>query len=116
MKALKILRNNIPIIESVPLADAMIDRMIGLMFKEEKSVATGLFIDPCKSIHTFFMKFALDVAFIDSKGKVVKVIYAMKPWRLTRTYFTASAVLEVKAGLLPRDLARGDQLEVICIS
>lgn len=116
MRAVKVVREGKTLFESVPIAEAMIDRMIGLMFKKEAVVPTGLFIEPCKSIHTFFMKFPLDVAFINSKGKVVKVIFAMKPWRLTRTYFTASSVLEVRAGLLPRDLAQGDQLEVICIS
>ncbi len=116
MRAVKIVKDKKTIFESVPVAQSMLDRMIGLMFKDEKVVPTGLFIDPCKSIHTFFMKFSLDVAFINSKGKVVKVIFGMKPWRLTRTYFTASSVIEVRAGLLPKDLAQGDQLEVICIS
>lgn len=116
MRAVKVVRNKTTILENLPLAEAMLDRMIGLMFKDEGQVKSGLFIDPCKSIHTFFMKFALDVAFVDSKGKVVRVIFGMKPWRLTRTYFTASSVIEVRAGLLPKDLARGDQLEVICIN
>lgn len=116
MRKVEILRNKTKIISDVGLAENMIDRMIGLMFKDESLVAAGLFLDPCKSIHTFFMKFSLDVAFLDSKNQIIRVIYGMRPWRMTRTYFTASAVLEVKAGLLPKDLVRGEQLEVVCIN
>lgn len=116
MKKVTIVRNSTEIVSNVGWAQSFFDRLVGLMFKEEKDVASGLLIEPCKSIHTFFMKFSLDVAFLDSKNKVVRVIYGMRPWRMTRTYFTASTVLEVRAGLLPKDLSRGDQLEVVCIS
>ena len=100
-------------IRNVNLADNLISRTIGLMFKKTLTGTSGLLIKPCNSIHTFFMFFDLDVLFISSSGEIVKIIRGMKPWRMSWIYFRASQVLELKAGSLPGDVKSGMKVEVI---
>ena len=98
--------------ENILVADTMISRLVGLMFKEKIPDGEGLLIDPCNSIHTFFMRYNLDVVFIGSDNRVIKIIRNLPPWRMTRIYFSASKTLELPAGKLPQDLIEGDNLEV----
>ena len=97
------------------LAEDFMSRLIGLMFKAKIEGADGLMIDPCRSIHTFFMRYSIDVVFISQKNSVVKIIRDLKPWRLTWIYWRATKTLELPAGNLPQDLKVGDQLEVISV-
>ena len=98
------------ICERVKMANTMDERMIGLMMKKDLVGYDGLLIVPCNSIHTFFMRMNIDVLFLDKKNKIVKIIYDMKPWRLTGIYFKAHQVLEMKAGTLSRNIKIGDTL------
>ena len=91
-------------------------RMKGLMFSSDLPGCDGFLISPCNSIHTFFMRYPLDIVFLDNKFKVVKVFYNLNPWRMTRIYFTSHQVLEMKAGTLKKNLNQGDTLEAVCIS
>ncbi len=62
-------------------------------------------------IHTFFMRFALDLVFLDRGGRIVRILSAVKPWRLTAPVFGASFVLELAAGAAQRSCARvGDEI------
>jgi uncharacterized membrane protein (UPF0127 family) len=94
------------------MAESLISRLIGLMFKQRLEGADGLLIDPCRSIHTFFMRYSLDIVFISKDNKIIKIIRDMKPWRVTWIYFRASKTLELPAGNLPVDLKEGDSLEI----
>ena len=102
----KILSNDILI------ADTLVTRLIGLMFKKQLTGAEGLLINPCNSIHTFFMRYSLDIIFLSSDNKVIKIIRDLKPWRMTWIYFRAKKTLELPAGKLPSDVKEGDVLEV----
>jgi len=98
------------------LATVMIDRMIGLMFRKKMDGFDALIIEDCKSIHTCFMKYPIDVVFIDRKNKIVKIKNNIKPWRVTPIYFSASKAIEFTSGSVSSDFKIGDQLEVICIN
>lgn len=98
------------------IADSFFLRAKGLMFAKDLNPYDAMLITPCNSIHTFFMNFDLDVVFLNKKNHVVKIIRHLKPWRMTRPYFKASQVLELKAGTLALDLKEGDQLERVCIN
>lgn len=98
--------------EKILVADSLWARLVGLMFQKELRGADGLMLDPCRSIHTFFMRYSLDVVFLNSRNEIIKIIRGMKPWRVTWIYFRASKTLELPAGKLPRDLSVGDLLEV----
>jgi uncharacterized membrane protein (UPF0127 family) len=92
------------------MANSFFDRLNGLMFTKKLEGFDGLLINPCNSIHTFFMLMSLDVIFLDRDLKIIKIIYDLKPWRLTWMYFKATQVLEMKAGTLQRDLVVGESL------
>jgi uncharacterized protein len=99
--------------EDILLATNLYTRMIGLMFRSSPPESSkGLMIEPCNSIHTCFMRYALDIVFLDSKNQVIKVIRNIRPWRMTWIYFKASKTLELPAGNLPLAINEGDYLEV----
>lgn len=75
-------------------------RFVGLMGRRELPMGEGLLISPCNSIHTFFMRIAIDAAFLDAGGTVLKRYDALPPWRATTIHFKAQSVLELPAGTL----------------
>lgn len=99
------------ILKNVKLADTFSLRTMGLMFKESMGEMDGLVLKPCNSIHTFFMKFSIDVVFLDSTNKIIKIFRELPPWRITRPYFKATKVLEMEAGRLSSELLEGQILE-----
>ncbi len=73
----------------------------------------GLWILPCEAIHTFFMKFDIDVLFLDKKRRVVKAVRRLRPWRLAGSW-RGRSVLELPAGTIEETGTQtGDVLEVI---
>ena len=84
------------------------------MFSSDMFGFDGLLIKPCNSIHTFFMQYSLDVAFLDKDLKIVKIIRNLRPWRITGLYLKANQVLELKAGTLDNKIVEGDQ--VLCLN
>lgn len=104
------------ICKNLKIADDFASRLIGLMFKKEMVGFDGLLIKQCNSIHTFFMRYALDLVFLNKEMKVVKVIENVKPWRMTLMYLKASQVLELEGGTLESRIKKDDQLEIICIN
>lgn len=102
---------NITIGESIFVAESFMDRMKGLMFSE-KILGDGLLIQSCNSVHTFFMKYSLDLLFLDRHYKIIKIIRNLSPWRATFFYFKASMTLELVGGTLPLRVVEGDQMEV----
>jgi uncharacterized membrane protein (UPF0127 family) len=81
-------------------ADNFVRRGLGLMFRRELPAGSGLAITPCNSIHMFFMRFPLDVAFVDREGTVVRVYHGIRPWRVSRIVRRAHTVYELPAGTL----------------
>lgn len=75
-------------------------RLKGLLGRERLSKGEGVYIRPCSSIHSFFMKFRFDAAFVDGEGKVLHVIRGMKPWRISKIVPGAAGVVELPAGVL----------------
>ena len=99
---------------NIIVAETICSRLKGLMF-DQKMKGDGLLLNPCCSIHTFFMKFAIDAVFLDKKGKVVKILRNLKPWRMSWFYPAAKQVLELKAGALPTTIKEGDEL-ILCLN
>ena len=98
------------------IADSFFDRLIGLMFRSKMQGFDGLLITPCNSIHTCFMKYKIDVVFLNKDYEVIKIKRQMKPWRLTPMYFRATQVLELNGDTLPKNIKEGDRFEVVCLS
>lgn len=74
-------------------------RAIGLLGSSTLPPDEGLWLKPCKSIHTFFMRYPIDVLFLDSEGTIVHQ-ESLVPWRISRWVSRAEGVLEVAAGTL----------------
>lgn len=86
--------------DNVRQARTFSDRFIGLMGRRDLPLGHGLHLEPCNSIHTFFMRLPIDVAFLDGDRRVLKLIASMPPWRASAIYFKARSVLELPAGVL----------------
>jgi uncharacterized protein len=81
-------------------ADNYFSRLLGLMFRAQLPEDQGLWIEPCADIHSCFMRFRFDAIFVDKQGKVLHLIEAMKPWRISRFVKGSRAVLELPAGAI----------------
>jgi len=80
------------------VAKNFFSRFLGLMFMPQESFCGALLIQKCSSIHTFFMRFCIDVVFLDKTYKVLRVVKNLKPWRVVAPISCASSVLELKPG------------------
>ncbi len=95
------------------VSDSGPKRNKGLLGREELAPGEGLWIVPCESVHTFFMRFAIDLVYLDRKNKIKKVRSAVGPWRLSAC-LTAHSVLELPAGTIKAtQTQRGDVLEFL---
>jgi uncharacterized protein len=79
------------------LAEAPFARMRGLLGRSGLSSGEGLLLRPAASVHTAFMRFTIDVVFLDRDLRVVKVVPELVPWR-TAACRGSRAVLELPAG------------------
>jgi uncharacterized membrane protein (UPF0127 family) len=98
--------------ESAELADTSAKRRTGLLKHKRLEPGDGLWIVPCESVHTFFMKFPIDLVYLDKGKKVRKVRHAMPAWRLSAC-LSAHSILELPAGTVQRTgTSVGDELVV----
>ena len=87
------------------------ERMKGLLGSKELQETEALLIKPCSSVHTFAMRYPIDLAFLNKEWIVVKTVNALKPWRMSACP-DASMVLELmKENIEQLGLAVGTQLE-----
>ncbi len=87
-------------------------RRKGLLGRAGLEPGGGLWIVPCESVHTFFMRFPIDLVYLDRKNRVRKVRHAVGPWRLSAC-LRAHSVLELPAGTAQRSgTAPGDLIEM----
>jgi len=87
-------------------------RRKGLLGREGLEPGEGLWIAPCESVHTFFMRFAIDLVYLDRKHRVEKVRQSVGPWRLSAC-FSAHSVLELPAGTINMSQTEcGDMVEI----
>jgi uncharacterized membrane protein (UPF0127 family) len=85
-------------------------RRRGLLGRNRLESGTALVLVPCVAVHTAFMKFAIDVVFVNRLGSVVHVVERLQPWRAAMAP-GAYAVIELAAGSLARhDVRVGDRL------
>ena len=88
-------------------------RRTGLLGRDSLPVGHAMVIAPTNAVHTWFMRFPIDIAFVDRQGRVVKACHSVKPWRLAAA-FRGFAVIELAAGSLARcDTVLGDMLAVV---
>ena len=77
-------------------------RLRGLLGTRRLEPGEGLWLKPCRQVHTIGMRYAIDVAFLDDTHRVVGVINALAPGKFSPRLATATSVLELPAGTLAR--------------
>lgn len=82
------------------LATTFWQRLRGLQFRAELAADEGLLLAPCTGIHTHWLRFSLDVLFLDATGIVLANHAAVKPWRIVSGPKSTYATLETAAGAI----------------
>ncbi|HVM61449.1 MAG TPA: DUF192 domain-containing protein [Verrucomicrobiae bacterium] len=93
-------------------ANTLLKRMVGLLNRGRFDRGEGLLLDRCYGIHTFGMRFPIDVLFLDKDLRVIRAVKALPPFR-TCVVKKSVYVLEVPAGALDdSQTAAGDQIQI----
>lgn len=101
------------LIADLEVAEGFLARGKGLLGRPSLAPEQALWIPHCNSIHTFFMKFAIDCVFVDKSLKVKAIVENVKPGRLVLPIWGVSSVVEMTAGNARRlNISVGDQLYV----
>ncbi|HLE88748.1 MAG TPA: DUF192 domain-containing protein [Candidatus Limnocylindria bacterium] len=93
------------------VASSLRDRAVGLLGTREVLPGEGLFIERSPSIHMFFMRYPIDVVFVDPHGRVTRTVSRLRPWRVVWWARGARDCIELRGGALADSRTiRGDQL------
>jgi hypothetical protein len=104
---------NKTIANAVYFAATPLKRMRGLLGRDSLGALEAMVIKPCNSIHTFFMRFPIDVLFINQESKVVKCIVNMPAFRLSPISLTSQFVIELPVGTIKAtNTTEGDQIAI----
>lgn len=103
---------NTVIAQDARVADTFWSRMKGLLGRREIFADEALVITNCRSIHMFFMRFAIDAIFVDDQDRVVGLVESVRPFFLSPIFFRSRYVIELAVGTVERTkTSLGDQLE-----
>ena len=95
------------------VADTFWTRLRGLMGSKSLAPGEGLLVVPCKSVHTHFMRFPIDVLYVNAAQEVVGIDRGLSPWRFGWPRSDARFVIELPAGTVSATGTQiGDQLRV----
>jgi len=84
--------------ERAMLADTPPSRRRGLLGTDRLEDGSGMVLVPCRQVHTFGMRYAIDVVFVDRSLRVLRVVEGMRPWRLGAPVPRAAAAIELPDG------------------
>lgn len=97
--------------DRLEVADHGANRRKGLLGRNGLSPGEGLWIKPCEAVHTFCMRFAIDLVYVDRKHRIRKVRSNVRPWRMSAC-LTAHSVIELPSGTIQATQTQaGDRLE-----
>ena len=86
--------------DNVAVADTRATRAVGLLTRTGLDPGEGLWIVPSRGVHTFWMRFTIDVLALDDRGVVIDQVAALKPWRIRLPRRGTAGVLELPEGTL----------------
>lgn len=101
--------------QRLALADTHFSRLVGLIGKTstEFSVGMGLWISPCRGVHTLGMRFPIDVVYLDERNAVVHLEQNLRPWRVGRVCLKATSVLELPTTTVSQTRTSiGDEIQI----
>lgn len=99
------------VIEEILVADSFMKRLLGYMFRKNPHYE-GILFKPCKSIHTFFMRFPIDVLFINENMEIIKKIDGLKAGKVIMPQREVTIVIEGKAGTF-KNIKEGDTITAL---
>lgn len=109
-------RTRKPIATSVEVADSRRTRRRGLLGRDSLPENGALMLIPCAAVHTAFMRFPIDLVFLDRNACVVHLVPALAPWRIALSW-RARSVIELPAGrIAAASLQIGDCLYLAPVS
>ena len=98
--------------ESIRIAESGLTQIVGLLGERDLQPGDGLLIVPSQGVHTVGMLFAIDIVVLDGEWNVIAVRRKLRPFRITRVFWKAAAVLELRSGTVDSSLTVvGDALE-----
>ena len=101
------------LVESLEVADNGSRRRKGLLGRERLMPGGGLWIIPCEAVHTFGMRFPIDLVYLDRRHQILKTRSQMRPCRLS-VCLSAQSVIELPSGTVRNTRTmRGDILEFV---
>lgn len=104
------------IANNIIIADKFWTRMRGLIGKRNLKEDEGLLLAPCNAVHMMFMRFPIDVIFLDKDFVVVKIMDNLRPWRTSPIVRGAIQVVELGAGSAEKKgINIGDKLSLIMV-
>lgn len=115
MKQIQIVRasDNLVVASHVLQTESAWEAMVGLLKHRCLQENEGMLIATSGAIHTLFMRFAIDVVFLNRDLAVKKIYHSLKPFRFTWHHFGTSAVLELPAGRCERlGIQKKDRLQI----
>jgi uncharacterized protein len=99
--------------DQVGVADTSLTRFVGLMGRRSLAPGQGLLIRPSSGVHTFWMRFSIDVLLLDKEHRVLSVFGNLRPYRMTSINWKAASALELPAGTIAAtDTHPGDLLKL----
>jgi uncharacterized membrane protein (UPF0127 family) len=90
-------RTDVPVATAVELATTRRERRKGLLGRNSLDSQAAIVLVPCAAVHTAFMRFPIDVVFIDRGGRAVRIVHDLQPWRIAASR-KAHSVIELAAG------------------
>ena len=97
---------------SIRVAESGLTRIVGLLGERELLPGDGLLIVPSQGVHTLGMRFAIDIVVLDGEWNVIAIRRELRPFRMTRVFWKAAAVLELRSGIVDSSSTLvGDTLE-----
>ncbi len=105
------LTRNTVLATCLEMAESAAKRNKGLLGRERIAPGEGLWIRPCEAVHTFWMRFSIDLIYLDRKNRIRKLVSALPPWRLSAC-LRAHSVIELPSGTIRETQTQpGDTLD-----
>ena len=93
------------------IANTFFRRILGLLGRNGLNKGQALILNPCNSIHTYFMRFPIDALFVDKNNQVLETIANLAPFRFSPLFFKSRLVIELPAGTIRSTAtSQGDKL------
>lgn len=94
--------NNTIISQNVVVADTFFKRLKGLMFTKELPDQSSLHIIPCSEIHTFNMRYSIDILYLDANNKILDINEELQPGKIGKRVKNAVSVIELPSGKIKK--------------